>query len=144
MTLNMYRTPLLAEVDMDSVLNNGMSLSEKLAECGKMIAIGMGCVFGVIFIIWLMLTLFRFVIYDIPNMKKKKAKAVESAEAPAPAPAPTAAPARVASSDNDAVLVAVITAAIEAYRASEGGDASSLPFRVVSFKRKKNGSPWNS
>lgn len=142
MTLNMYRTPLLAEVNMDSVLNNGMSLSEKLAECGKMIAIGMGCVFGVIFIIWLMLTLFRFVIYDIPNMKKKKAEAVESAEAPAPAP--TVAPTPVASSDNDAALVAVITAAIEAYRASEGGDASSLPFRVVSFKRKRNGSPWNS
>lgn len=141
MTLNMYKTPLLAEVNMDSVLNNGMSWGEKLADCGKMIAIGMGCVFAVIFIIWLMLTLFRFVIYDIPNMKKKKA---ESEAESTTTTAPTAAPVPTPASNDDAVLVAAITAAIEAYRASEAGETSSLPFRVVSFKRKRSGSPWNS
>ncbi len=138
----MLGTPILAEVDMNSVLNNGMTWGEKLADCGRMIAIGMGCVFGVIFIIWLMLTLFRFVIYDIPNMKKKKAESTAAAES-----APTevvAAPVAETAATDDAVTVAIITAAIEAYRAGESSDTSSLPFRVVSFKRKSSGSPWNS
>lgn len=127
---------------MNSVLNNGMSWGEKLADCGRMIAIGMGCVFGVIFIIWLMLTLFRFVIYDIPNMKKKKAESTAPAES-VPTEAVAASVTETAATD-DAVTVAIITAAIEAYRAGESSDTSSLPFRVVSFKRKSSGSPWNS
>lgn len=143
MTLNMYSTPILAEVNMDSVLNNGMSWSEKLADCGKMIAIGMGCVFGVIFIIWLMLTLFRFVIFDIPNMKKKKAESNTLSESTSQTTVAVSAD-EASSNDDETLTVAIITAAIEAYRASESSETSSLPFRVVSFKRKRNGSPWNS
>ena len=137
---------LLAEVDMNSVLNNGMSLGEKLAYFGKILGIGMGCVFGVIFSIWLMLTVFRFFVYEIPNMKKKKAEAAkneaEVAEAPAsPADLPNTPPASV---QEDNVTVAVITAALSAYLASSSEDGSTLPFRVVSFKRKRSGTPWNS
>lgn len=138
---------LFAEVDMNSVLNNGMSLGEKLAYFGKILGIGMGCVFGVIFSIWLMLTVFRFFVYEIPNMKKKKAEAAqkkdaEVAEAPAsPADLPNTPPASV---QEDNVTVAVITAALSAYLASSSEDGSTLPFRVVSFKRKRSGTPWNS
>lgn len=143
--MNMIR--LFAEVDMNSVLNNGMSLGEKLAYFGKILGIGMGCVFGVIFSIWLMLTVFRFFVYEIPNMKKKKAEAAqkkdaEVAEAPAsPADLPNTPPASV---QEDNVTVAVITAALSAYLASSSEDGSTLPFRVVSFKRKRSGTPWNS
>lgn len=138
---------LLAEVDMNSVLNNGMSLGEKLAYFGKILGIGLGCVFGVIFSIWLMLTVFRFFVYEIPNMKKKKAeeaqkKDAEAVEAPAStATLPNTPPASV---QEDNVTVAVITAALSAYLASSSEDGSTLPFRVVSFKRKRSGTPWNS
>ena len=143
--MNMIRQ--FAEVDMNSVLNNGMSLGEKLAYFGKILGIGMGCVFGVIFSIWLMLTVFRFFVYEIPNMKKKKAEAAqkkdaEVAEAPAsPADLPNTPPASV---QEDNVTVAVITAALSAYLASSSEDGSTLPFRVVSFKRKRSRTPWNS
>jgi len=146
--MNMIR--LLADVDMNSVLNNGMSFPERLMEFGKMLLIGMACVFSVIFVIWLMLTVFKLFIYDIPNMKNKKeaeAKAVQAPKAKtAPAPVSTASIPNIppVSADDDTVTVAVITAAISAYLASNSEDGSVLPFRVVSFKRKKSGTPWNS
>ena len=79
-------------------------------------------------------------------MKKKKAEAAkneaEVAEAPAsPADLPNTPPASV---QEDNVTVAVITAALSAYLASSSEDGSTLPFRVVSFKRKRSGTPWNS
>ena len=138
---------LLAEVDMNSVLNNGMSLGEKLAYFAKILGIGMGCVFGVIFFIWLMLTVFRFFVYEIPNMKKKKAKSAckkdaEAVEALAStATLPNTPPASV---QEDNVTVAVNTAALSAYLESSSEDGSTLPFKVVSFKRKRSGTPWNS
>ena len=47
--------------------------------------------------------------------------------------------------DNDGdVTVAVITAALAAYLASTSPDGNVMPFRVVSFKRKNSGKPWNS
>ena len=136
---------LLAEVDMNSVLNNGLNWGEKLAEFGKMLLIGMSCVFGVIFVIWLMLTIFRVVIYDIPNRRAKKEQEIKKAPVavPTPAPAPVADVQPVTAGD-DTVTVAVITAAIYAYLEANSEDGTVLPFRVVSFKRKKNGTPWNS
>lgn len=139
--MNMFR--LFAEVDMNSVLNNGLNWGEKLAEFGKMLLIGMSCVFGVIFVIWLMLTLFRVVIYDIPN-KKAKAEKNKDAKVVVVAPEESPAPAAPANVGDDTVTVAVITAAIYAYLEANSEDGTVLPFRVVSFKRKKNGTPWNS
>lgn len=143
--MNMIR--LLAEVDMNSVLNNGMNFGERLADFGKILLIGMSCVFGVIFVIWLMLTVFRVIIYDIPNKRAKKEeakKAVNVTATPAPAVAPETPATPSVSDSDDTVTVAVITAAIYAYLEANSEDGSVLPFRVVSFKRKKSGTPWNS
>ncbi len=143
--MNMMR--LFAEVDMNSVMNNGMNIGERLADGGKMILLGMACVFAVIFAIWLMLTIFRFFVFDLPKMKSAKAEEVKKEVKPAPVKAPTTAdipnipPVTV---EDDTVTVAVITAAISAYLEANSEDGKALPFRVVSFKRRKPGSPWNS
>jgi len=138
---------LLAEVDMNSVMNNGMNFGERLADGGKMILLGMACVFAVIFAIWLMLTVFRFFVYDLPKIKAEKEVAEKNTEAKAEAKVPSTADIPnipPVTAEDDTVTVAVITAAITAYLEANSEDGTVLPFRVVSFKRRKNGSPWNS
>lgn len=146
--MNICYSAMLDSVDMDSVLHNGMSISEKLTFSGQMILMGMGTVFAVLLIIWGVLSLFRVFMYDIPNKRKAAKEAqtavVETPAAPADAvsevePEPEASPV-----DDDMAIIAVITAAISAYRSAEsGGAAYALPFRVVSYKRKKSGTAWN-
>ncbi|MCI9448756.1 MAG: OadG family protein [Clostridiales bacterium] len=145
--MNMIRT--IAAVDMNSVMNNGFSFTEKLSNGGMMVLTGMLTVFGVIFIIWLSLTIFGFFVYGLPNIKKKKAEAsatakiqeINSEEEEAAENIPAA---EVVPETDDGVTVAVITAAISAYLESTSDDGEVLPFRVVSFKRKSSGKPWNS
>ncbi|MBQ6677328.1 MAG: OadG family protein [Clostridia bacterium] len=119
---------VLAESDINSVLNNGMSLSEKAALSLKMILIGMGTVFSVLFIIWFFLTIFRLV---MDKAKKKKAPA---AAAPVPVDSEEKTP-------DDGALIAAITAAITAYREEDGSPAPSS-FRVVSFEKRGASRPW--
>ena len=69
--------PVIAESNIDSVLNNGMSFSEKLSLSLKMILLGMGTVFAVLFIIWLCLTAFRAVMGK--TKKKEKTAPAENA-----------------------------------------------------------------
>lgn len=135
----MYNIKLLAESDFTSVLNNGMSLSERLADGGRMILILMAFVFAVIFTIFLSQTIITKVIVSAQNKAEKK----EQLKAEAPAPAPVVEAEDVAAED-DGVTVAVITAALAAYLAETSEDGTVLPFRVVSFSRKKSGKPWNS
>lgn len=136
----MYNIKLLAESDFTSVLNNGMSLSERLADGGRMILILMAFVFAVIFTIFLSQTIITKVIVSAQNKAEKKK---EQPKAEAPAPAPVVEAEEVAAED-DGVTVAVITAALAAYLAETSEDGTVLPFRVVSFSRKKSGKPWNS
>lgn len=145
--MNMIRT--IAAVDMNSVMNNGFSFTEKLSNGGMMVLTGMLTVFGVIFIIWLSITIFGFFVYGLPNIKKKKAEAAAAAkiqeigseEEKAAENMPVA---EVVPETDDGVTVAVITAAISAYLESTSDNGEALPFRVVSFKRKSSGKPWNS
>ena len=136
--MNMIRT--IAEVNMDSVMNNGMSFAERLKEGGQMILIVMSFVFSVIFLIWLSQTIISFFVVKLSSAGAKKNKP-EEAEAPVLEADEVS---ETSQAEDDSALVAVITAAISAYRASESEDGSALPFRVVSFKRTKNGKPWNS
>ena len=136
--MNMIR--LAADVNMDSVMNNGMSWGEKLADGGRMILIVMAFVFAVIFLIWLSQTIISLAVVKLSSIGNKK----ESTPAPAPAPAVTVEDVPEAVTD-DGVTVAVITAAISAYLAAESENGEVKPFRVVSFKRAKQGNkPWNS
>lgn len=136
--MNMIR--LAADVNMDSVMNNGMSWGEKLADGGRMILIVMAFVFAVIFLIWLSQTIISFAVVKLSSIGNKK----ESTPAPAPAPTVTVEDVPETVTD-DGVTVAVITAAISAYLAAESENGEVKPFRVVSFKRAKQGNkPWNS
>ena len=68
--MNMIR--LAADVNMDSVMNNGMSWGEKLADGGRMILIVMAFVFAVIFLIWLSQTIISFAVVKLSSIGNKK------------------------------------------------------------------------
>ncbi len=119
------------------------TMSDKLKLCGKMLLQGMGTVFLVLIVLWGIIELFSY----ISTSGERAAKKQEETKAAAPAPAaknekvvkseeiaePIVEAAPVADND-DGAIVAAIMAAIEAYRREEG--TYSLPYRVVSFKRK--------
>lgn len=145
--------PIAADTNFDSVMNNGLSFSEKAFQSVQMLLMGMGTVFSVMIVIWLALTLFRIIMHDIPE-KRAKARALSESRRAAEngAVEGNAAgdgaldeaaqmdAAEAESADEDGlVTAAVITAALQAYMDSEG---VSTPFKVVSFKRKGS-APWN-
>lgn len=106
---------------------------ERLSRAGLMIIQGMGMVFLVLAILWMVLLIFKKVFYKDPAKQEKKE------EATAEAPAPVAAPA------DDGALVAAITAAVAAYIDSDPALSSRFAggFRVVSFKKKNGKTSWN-
>ena len=131
---------LLADT-ANQAFGNGMSVTERLQNGGKMILVLMAFVFSVIFIIFLSQTIISALINGLQNKKdtdtpkqpvvKKEEPVVSSSVQTTP--------------DNDGdVTVAVITAALAAYLASTSPDGNVMPFKVVSFKRKNSGKPWNS
>ena len=95
----------------------------RLGEGTRVLLQGMLTVFAVLCIIWLCLTIMRIFLYDLP--KRRAERPAAKAEAPIPAAAPV-------SEIGAAELIAVITAAVAAYRADEEGG-----FRVVAFHRVK-------
>lgn len=125
--------PVIAESSIDSVLNNGLSFSEKLSLSLKMILLGMGTVFAVLFIIWLCLTAFKAVMGR--TKKKQKTGPAENGAAPAET-GDGATPQK-----DDGALVAAIVAAVTAYR-EEAGEAEPSGFRVVSFTESGTVRPW--
>ena len=81
------------------------------------------------------------------KQEAEKAEKHQKAEEPAVAePAVAEAPATVApAADSDDALVAILAAAIAAYRAAENPDEMSAGgFRVVSFWRAGGGRAWNA
>ena len=100
-----------------------LSMEKKLSLSGEMILRGMGTVFIVLALLWAIIAIFGAV-------SKTAGKAKKSVPAEA-APIADITPAET----NDAEIVAAITAAIEAYRASEG--LAGHGYRVVSFKKRR-------
>ncbi len=132
---------LLADT-ANQAFGNGMSITERLQNGGKMILVLMAFVFAVIFIIFLSQTIISAIINGLQNNNKAdftKQPDVKKEELAVSAP-----DVQVTSVDDGDVTVAVITAALAAYLASTSPDGKVLPFRVVSFKRKNSGKPWNS
>lgn len=122
------------------------TIGEKFALSGEMLLRGMGTVFLVLILLWGIIELFNFISTSGERSAEKKKKAEEKKAAPAAEPKtetvseikPAAAPEVTAEEEipavDDGAIVAAIIAAIEAYRQEEG--TYSLPYRVVSFKRK--------
>ena len=111
--------------------------------------VGMFMVFAVLAILWGVLALFK--VFFAPADKTKKTAKAEKTETADAAPAKKAevvevAPVEAPAASNDAELIAVLSAAIAAYRASEEGVQGSAinGFRVVSFKRANATRAWNS
>lgn len=118
---------------------------EAWAKAGEVTLLGMGMVFAVLAILWAVLAIFKLLFakdtQGAQSTQSTETKKAVSAPTVAEAPAPAA-----AAVSDDSELIAVITAAVAAYRASEEGmnDAEAGGFRVVSFKRAANGRAWNS
>lgn len=112
---------------------------ERWAYAGRMTLLGMVMIFAVLGLLWGILAIFKLIMVGgTPKPEKKKSAIAEVVEESATvAEEPEAA--------DDGELVAVIAAAIAAYRASEGMDAADASsFRVVSFRRTANGRAWNT
>ncbi len=108
------------------------------AYAGQMTLLGMLMVFAVLAILWGILAIFKLIFAGKSPKAEKK-----SVENTAPVETVTSDTAAEPQAD-DSELIAVITAAVAAYRQSEGADgASATGFRVVSFKRN-GGRAWNS
>ena len=106
------------------------NFAEKLAPLdaltygGGVVLLGMGTVFAVLIIIWVVLACFKFFFHDLKFIgKNKKAPVVEAT------PEVVASP---AASDEEEII-AVIAAAIAM---AESESANGTKFRVVSFNRK--------
>ena len=114
-------------------LTTAMSLSDRIGYALQRTLIGLIIVFGVLAVIWLVLSLFKVVFYKDPNKKAKKTAPVAAEKDDAPAKA------EVNASVDEGAVVAAIIAAISAMRSEQGVEGG---FRVVSFKRGTN-KPWN-
>ncbi len=115
---------------------------------GQMTLMGIGMVFAVLAILWLVLSLFK-VVFAGKSKKEPKPQKIAKAEPSAGSAAEAsddvlsavlAAGIQAYQEDKERELVAVITAAVAAYRAEEGEAGS---FRVVSFKRASGPRSWN-
>ena len=123
---------------IDSTATTALALSPENAQLVWMVPlVGMLMIFTVLSILWGVLIIFKL-IFARPK-KEKKAK-----EAPAPvaeaAPVASVAP----SANDDAELVAILTAAIYAYEAEQNPEAPIGSFRVVSYRRANGGRSWNA
>jgi sodium pump decarboxylase gamma subunit len=109
---------------------------ERLSMAGLMIVQGMGMVFLVLAILWLVLLVFKKVFYKDPaKTEKKTEKTADTVPSAVAVPAPA----------DDGQLVAAITAAVAAYIESDPALSSQFAggFRVVSFKKKNGKTSWN-
>ena len=125
-----YMAPVTETVTEEDL--GGALSAERLGLAGRMILQGVGMVFLVLAILWLVLLVFKKVFYKDPaKATKKEAEPVPSPVASAVEPAPVP----VVAAD-DGALIAAITAAVSAYIESDPALTSQFAggFRVVSFK----------
>lgn len=111
------------------ILASDATAMEKAFYGLKIAVMGIGTVFAVLLIIWLVLSVFQIVFDKKPSEKP-------SVKTTAPAPVAVSAVQNSASDEDDTELIAVLMAAV---CAATGSDASKL--RIVSYKRQKT--PWN-
>ena len=128
------------EAEVEEDLGGALSPA-RLQKAGLMIIQGMGMVFLVLAVLWLVLLIFKKVFYK-EGGKPAKAPKAEAPVAPV-APAVPAVP--VAPATDDGQLIAAITAAVAAYIESDPALSSQFAsgFRVVSFTKKNGKSSWN-
>ena len=127
----MTYTVLSSAADM-----GGAFSAERLALAGQMTLLGMAMIFAVLSVLWGVLTIFKLIFAREPKKKVEKQPAAEPVVIPEPVVVPEEA--------DDTELIAILTAAIAAYEASNGNEVAPGGFRVVSFRRTNGGKAWNS
>lgn len=132
------------------ILAESISWSDRLNYIGIGTLLGMGVIFAVLILLWLILELFHLCMSKATGKKTDKA-AEEPVPEPAPVPVPVEEPVPVAETADDGELIAAITAAISVYLEGEAvavGPSASVSqfasgFRVVSFKKVGSAAHWN-
>lgn len=128
--LNMVNVVLAADPNTNDLFTNfGEAFSYSISKA----LFGFAIVFGVLALIWAVLSLFKLFFYVIPNMKNTNTTAEKKEQKPDEKPVTEVSNVTV-SAQNDYSIIAAITAAITAFRANIGEKSS---FRVVSFKKRK-------
>lgn len=135
--------PVAAEEVQETVAETTENLGPILSPARvsyaiRMTVLGVGMVFAVLALLWLVLVIFKNVLAEKPAKAKKDEESSEPT--PAPAPAVTPVPA-----GDDPAIVAAITAAIAATIDSDPALSQQFAggFRVVSFKKKSGKTSWN-
>ncbi len=106
--------------------------------------LGIGMIFAVLSTLWGILALMKFIMVGKSPKAKKEEKPSAIAEVIEESAAVAEEPEAFNETD-DGELVAIIAAAVAAYRASEGlGEEYTGGFRVVSFRRANGGRAWNA
>lgn len=125
------------------VEETGLFSPERWIYSGEMLVLGVGMVFLVLAILWLVLIIFAKTMGGAEKPAKEK-NPVKDESKPTPTPVPVAAPAPVAAASDDAI-VAAITAAIAMTIDSDPALSSQFAggFRVVSFQKKNGKTSWN-
>ena len=120
-----------------SVDLGGAFSPERLAYGGKMTLLGMLMIFAVLGLLWGVLALFKviFVPKTQKSTKQSEPKVVEPVKAEPVKQESISAPAE------DLTLIAVLTAAVAAYREAEHENGT---FRVVSFRKASDARAWNT
>ena len=114
---------------------------ERWLYAARMTLLGMVMIFAVLGFLWGILNVFKLVMLR----KNAKPKAKPASLEKKAVVVPKAEPMHESSASDDKELIAVLTAAVAAYRSEENanGDVPS-DFRVVSFRRVSNGRAWNA
>ena len=116
---------------------------ERIEYALQMTLLGLGAVFAVLALIWLVLVIFKIFLYDLKN----KGKIAENTEKKSDVEQTVAEqPSTTVSQLSDDSTVAAIIAAISAYISDDAELSKEYAngFRVVSFKRVRPKSSWNN
>ena len=119
--------------------------SETITMMWQTPLLGMGMIFAVLSTLWGILALMKFIMVGRSPKAKKAEKPSAIAEVIEESVAVTDAAPEAFNETDDGELVAIIAAAVAAYRESEGlGEEYTGGFRVVSFRRANSGRAWNA
>ena len=128
----------VAEEDLGPALSPA-----RISYAIRMTVLGVGMVFSVLALLWLVLVVFKIALSEDGKKSKKSKKEKEQPVAePAPAETPVAPP---APAGDDPAIIAAITAAIAATIDADPDLSLQFAggFRVVSFKKKSGKTSWN-
>ncbi|GHU36319.1 hypothetical protein FACS1894105_06490 [Clostridia bacterium] len=126
-------------VQLATNADGSSTIAQKAVFGLQTLLIGMGIVFGILILLWIVLEIFGFIARKL-TAKSLATKAETAAIDDSSAEETPAEPITEAAEEDEdeSELIAVITAAIEAARSVEAAETGFAPgeFRVVSFKKR--------